>query len=119
MNVYTYNAELLCEPCGEATIELLGNYIDEEDRDDSETWPQGPTEEGGGPADSPQHCGKCGIFLQNPLTNEGVLHVLEALGQDPEDMDEDQRDGYQEWAEFYDLGPDETDVWAINEAEAE
>ncbi len=110
MNVFTYNAELLCQPCGEATIELLEKYVPEDERDDSDRYPQGPTADGGGEADCPQHCVKCDTFLQNPLTNEGVLYVVEALGSDSEEQE-----SAQEWAEFYDLGPDETDVWDHNE----
>lgn len=59
---------------------------------DSDSWPQW-TDESGGAADSPQHCGKhdlcvnamwmgdtkCGKFLKNPLTPEGRRYVEEMV----------------------------------------
>lgn len=112
MNVYAYCAELLCQTCGEATVELLNTYVPEDERDDSDRYPQGPTPDGGGEADCPQHCGKCGQFLQNPLTNEGVLHVLESFSKYEENQELDET--HQEWAEFYDLGPNDTEIWDLS-----
>lgn len=46
---------------------------------DSERYPQGPYPDGGGEADSPNHCDRCGIFLHNPLTSVGYGYVNEVL----------------------------------------
>jgi hypothetical protein len=46
--------------------------------EDSDTWPQGPYDSGGGEADTPQHCDQCGVFLENPLTSDGDDYLLEA-----------------------------------------
>jgi len=35
--------------------------------------------DGGGEADTPQHCDGCGAFLENPLTADGYGYVLDAL----------------------------------------
>ena len=51
---------------------------------------------GGGEADAPQHCDSCGVFLENPLTDEGVQYVLEAI-------EEGSGSCIAEWAAFYDL----------------
>jgi hypothetical protein len=45
---------------------------------DSDTFPQGPYANGGGEADSPQHCDHCAKFLENPLTSDGLAYVREA-----------------------------------------
>lgn len=46
---------------------------------DSDAWPKGPYSDGGGEADSPQHCAECGEFLDNPLTPEGIEFVRKAI----------------------------------------
>ncbi len=94
MNVYTYCADIYCQSCGEELVDLLDDYIPVDARDDSEQYPQGPTSDGGGEADAPQYCGKCGIFLENPLTNDGVVWVMDKLTEEA-----------QEWG-FYNLKPD-------------
>ena len=76
MNAYTYQAALTCEECAEAIrVRVMAKMylatIDE--------IPQGPVPDGGGEADSPQHCGSCGTFLENPLTAEGVEYVRDEL----------------------------------------
>jgi len=113
MNVYMYQAALYCGCCGEELCERLdgegkcpeqalrANGLDEE-MYDSDDYPKGPYRDGGGEADSPQHCDSCGTFLENPLTTEGVeyLHTMirdhidspESVGR-PEVIDE--------WIEFY------------------
>ncbi|MFN0317543.1 MAG: hypothetical protein ACKVQA_21165 [Burkholderiales bacterium] len=45
---------------------------------DSSEYPKGPYDEGGGEADSPQHCGGCREFLENPLTPDGMEYVRDA-----------------------------------------
>ncbi|KKL11925.1 hypothetical protein LCGC14_2540860, partial [marine sediment metagenome] len=38
-----------------------------------------PYLDGGGEADTPQHCDHCSVFLENPLTGDGYAYVIEAL----------------------------------------
>lgn len=68
MKAYVYAAALLCESCGEVAKIERREYAGCED---SDHFPQGPYSEGGGEADSPQHCDSCGLFLENPLTPDG------------------------------------------------
>ena len=81
MNVYSYHGVLLCEDCV-PTIE----------NDEDVGW----FPNGGGEADTPQHCHCCGVFLENPLTRDGEDYVRSAL---------DDGDGNPEvleiWREFY------------------
>ena len=41
----------------------------------------GPLPDGGGEADTPQHCAHCGVFLENPLTQDGVKYVVEYIDE--------------------------------------
>jgi len=97
MHVYIYQAALLCMGCGDAVIakQLAEGKVQD---GDSDHCPQGPYGNGGGEADCPQHCDKCRVFLKNPLTNDGMNYVREAL---------DDNDGdaavLAEWKEFYGL----------------
>jgi hypothetical protein len=78
MNVYAYQAALLCEDCGKAAIENLKGHAALPSYE-SDEWPQGPYADGGGEADNPQHCDHCNIFLENPLTSDGETYVREAV----------------------------------------
>lgn len=60
MNVYIHDCEFYCENCAEAKDE-------------------GPFPNGGGEADYFQHCANCGIFLDNPLTREGIEYTKDAI----------------------------------------
>lgn len=100
MDVYIYAAALLCEDCGEAQRKHLDEAFAENgaapgtDEDDSDRYPQGPYPDGGGEADSPQHCDQCGTFLENPLTGDGYAYLREqaevsgSIVVDPDDIDE-------------------------------
>jgi hypothetical protein len=105
MNVYIYQAALLCEACGRATrLKLIGKGKSPADRYDessydSDDFPKGPESDGGGESDSPEHCDHCKVFLANPLT---------ALGRDA--LDDMCREALRkgefseaalEWIEFY------------------
>jgi hypothetical protein len=99
-SAYAFDAELLCEDCGQAASEeLSGKGV--EDDGDSGTFPQGPYPDAAGPggasgdyaADSAQFCGrgrecvnavsvagrKVGCPLQCSLTSEGVSAVVESV----------------------------------------
>ena len=77
MDTWIYCASLYCEECAaEIRSDLVG--VSRADMGDSDSYPQGPYPNGGGEADCPQHCDSCGIFLENPLTPDGVEYVKEA-----------------------------------------
>ena len=83
MNDYIYRADIWCEECTDkirdtvrcplSAINMLSGLWDSND------WPKGPYPNGGGESDSPQHCAGCGLFLENPLTEDGRRYVREAL----------------------------------------
>lgn len=72
MKVFEFQAALLCEDCGESIKAQLPDVSE-----DSDDFPQGPYSNGGGEADSPQHCDACAVFLDNPLTPDGERYCLE------------------------------------------
>ena len=99
MEAFIYQAALVCEDCGER----IRREIEEESGSsqqlletgtDSDGYPQGPYPDGGGEADSPQHCDQCGVFLENPLTGDGYAYLRAQCEQagaivcDPDDIDE-------------------------------
>jgi hypothetical protein len=95
MNAYIFQAALLCESCAKDTQTKLDRVATEHGnvsfsyRKDSDKYPQGPFPDGGGEADCPQHCDHCQMFLENPLTRDGVIYVLEQLdAYAPADADE-------------------------------
>lgn len=90
MDAYVFQAAMLCADCGKATRDQLRATtkelhpgFDEADEYtyDSDYFPKGPYSDGGGEADSPNHCDHCGVFLHNPLTREGVAYVKEQLSE--------------------------------------
>lgn len=97
-NVYIYQAALYCEDCGEAICAKMATPTepDNESSYDSDDYPKGPYGDGGGEADSPQHCDSCGAFLENALTRDGVAYVREAIADASGNADV-----LATWAEFY------------------
>lgn len=114
MNVYIYQAILYCEDCGKAIRQRIFQEgfapADPEDERsyDSDEFPKGPYPDGGGEADSPQHCGavpecrntielsdglKIGAWLENELTAVGVEYVREAIREGGEVSEL--------WADYY------------------
>jgi hypothetical protein len=89
MDAYLFHAELLCEACAKQ-VEIENPRPSH--FGDPDQYPQGPYPQGGGEADSPQHCGHCGKFLENPLTKEGDYFVGSLLRDD---------ECPPEWADFY------------------
>lgn len=94
--VYVYQAALVCSDCGKAIIEELEKE-GQVDTGDSDDWPQGPHGDGGGEADSPQHCDlgpqcknsipvpggvEIGCPLGNPLTSDGEKYAVESIVRD-------------------------------------
>ncbi len=91
-HAYAYQGELLCQDCGRQVIQSLRDK-DVRDDGDSDTFPQGPYDDGGGEADSANFCGlgkncanaitvadhKIGCPLFNPLTRDGVENLAQSL----------------------------------------
>lgn len=100
-NAYIFRAALYCEACGELKAELF-RADNTEDTGDSDDFPQGPFPSGGGEADSPQHCDQCGLFLENPLTDQGRDYVRELIDEH-KGSGRGTRHTLQEWANFYGL----------------
>lgn len=126
MNAYTYQAALYCEDCAKGIMRALSKDCptcggfhadfpavdcrafyppgkgpqlvpDNESLWDSDDFPKGPYANGGGEADSPQHCDSCGVFLENPLTSDGVKYVEAHIATNWGDGD------VMLWKEFYGL----------------
>jgi hypothetical protein len=124
MNVFLYQAELFCQPCGESLRESIpvpaGADLADESTFDSDAYPKGPYPDGGGLADSPQHCGDCHTFLENPLTEEGESYVRRKLTEHA--CTGAGRDiVLKQWAEFYSLSDnfaEEEDVEPLEATEA-
>ncbi len=85
MNAYVYQAALWCEECIRSIkldllqAHMMPNNPGDEKSYDSDDYPKGPYPEGGGEADVPNHCDGCGVFLDNPLTTDGVEYVVGEL----------------------------------------
>jgi hypothetical protein len=114
MDAYVFAAALLCEECGEKTrdeIEASGKAPsdpDDETSYDSDDYPKGPYADGGGEADSPQHCDTCKTFLENPLTSEGLDYVRGIIAERLADPDASlDVPSFNDWAPFYDLPTDD------------
>jgi len=116
MLTYTYNAADLCEPCGDrvkADPEVIASRDatfpaynpDDLYSWDSDVYPKGPDE--AGESDTPQHCDSCGLFLENPLTAEGVeyVHDILVMANEHRDLwgasDEEGERACDTWADFY------------------
>ena len=106
MKAYVYQADVLCEKCaisemvrltgGDLTMEALVSLASLPAKEDSDTWPQGPYADGGGEADTPQHCGHCQLFLENPLTMDGVSYVQEQIY-----VGDGDQEVLREWHDYY------------------
>jgi hypothetical protein len=85
VKAFIYCAALLCEDCGDTVRRDLTNEglapadPEAEETYDSDQFPKGPYPDGGGEADTPQHCDHCGTFLDNPLTGDGETYVRDAF----------------------------------------
>ncbi len=82
---YIYQADTYCEECTAAIKarlfaagEVPANPLDERTFD-SDVYPKGPYDNGGGEADTPNHCASCHKPLLNDLTRVGVEYVAQKL----------------------------------------
>lgn len=97
MKAYIYQADVLCEKCAiSEMVRLTGGDIPMPFSEDSDHWPQGPYADGGGEADTPQHCGHCQLFLENPLTMDGVSYVQEQIY-----VGDGDQEVLREWHDYY------------------
>ena len=114
MDFYIYQADVYCEDCGELIRERVtkeGHAPDNPSNErtyDSDQYPKGPYSDE--ESDCPQHCGsgsacvnaqtlggtKVGVFLENPLTQDGYDYVREQLQDILNEVT-------QMWAEFYEI----------------
>lgn len=81
MKAYIYQAAFLCETCAHLQRAKILHAMPDFSAhvpEDSDKYPIGPYSNGGGEADTPQHCDHCGLFLENPLTDDGRTYVREA-----------------------------------------
>jgi hypothetical protein len=94
-SVYVYQSALICSDCARLLFRYRPHRTGE-DTTDSDHYPQGPHPDGGGEADSPQHCdkgpdcvcytqipggAKIGCPLGNLLTRDGEKYVLESVAR--------------------------------------
>lgn len=76
MDVYVYQAALLCGRCAESSEFRCGLIAAGKNRRDGfRPLAYGPYSNGGDEADTPQHCDQCKVFLENPLTEDGMRYV--------------------------------------------
>ena len=133
MDAYIYKAALWCGPCmiktlvaerkaapgaidlspTEALAQIVSaNGFTTESDYDSDDLPKGPYADGGGEADTPQHCDECSQFLENPLTGDGLTYVEDAIraALRTKRLTGATNDAVVEWANFY---KDELDLRRI------
>lgn len=77
MDVYMYQAALLCNECGLKVRERLSNSTrkpadpNDESSYDSDDYPKGPYADGGGESDLLNHCDYCDVSLENHVIPGG------------------------------------------------
>ena len=99
MIAYVFQGAFLCEDCA---LPLFRGLQDREHEDTgcSDAYPQGPYADGGGEGDSPQHCDSCGVFPENPLTEDGESYVRGEAESDSGAFLAN-RGVWKTWREFY------------------
>jgi len=91
MDVYIFRGDIYSALAGEQCRQQLTDEgkapadPDNESTYDSDDFPKGPYPNGGGEADTPQHCARYGTFLENPLTEDGSAYVKSAFKAYAED----------------------------------
>lgn len=67
---YAYNCEMICDDCAEK----IKAELDCKDSGDTNEYPQYASSD---ESDCPDHCGHCGVFLENALTTDGEDYVIQ------------------------------------------
>ena len=111
MKIYMFDGDVYCKPCGEAIAATLPDPDAwEREHPDSNSYPIA-YDSSEGEADSPEHCGKCSLFLERNLTEDGVRYV-----QDYVDTLCGDTDITLLWGDFYGINAldcvDEDVVWS-------
>lgn len=114
-DVYVYQAALVCSDCGEQIALQLQN-AGQRDTGDAKNFPQGPYGDGGGEADSPNHCDmhddcvnavqvpggkKIGCPFGNPLTFDGCGYVTREIAEAVTDKNAHKRAVGRLWWRIY------------------
>ena len=113
--MFAYQADLYCDDCGDDI------RAEQEERvsncpalkDDSDAYPQWAPDDS--ESDCPQHCAACGVFLENPLTDEGIGYVVGAVQEFISSRNPDNHYAatrgdatvIKQWVEYYDIPVDE------------
>lgn len=110
MQAYMLQAALICPDCAaefmantpkpDHVVQFPNSGEFDESTYDSDEWPKGPYGDGGGEADTPQHCDHCGEFLDNPLTGDGENYVIDAF-RDYVDAGKGKLDVLVQWRNAY------------------
>lgn len=98
--MYVFQADVYCDRCGDAIrMDLEAQGRGWTPLSDSDSYPSGPHDTG--EADCPDHCGGCGVFLENPLTEEGEKYVVERVNEGLEEGELSYP--LDDWYAYYDL----------------
>lgn len=89
MDIYHLRGELYCAKC--ATDEM-----------------EGPVSLGEGESDIPHHCGECGVFLENPITDRGRRNICDMIAKLEREGIGDE-DHLMEYLDYYDITESEID----------
>lgn len=105
MDAYVYQAALLCAGCAQARIIRVEEMAVKPRGypSDSNAYPQGPYPQGGGEADSPQHCDDCNLFLENPLTGDGMEYITNNILGHYRDREDGKAEVLESWAKHYNV----------------
>ena len=84
-SVFVFQADLLCEDCGEEARRELNaagkkpENAQNEATFDSDDYPKGPYSGANTEVDCPQHCHECSEYLRTPLTAQGRDYVMDKI----------------------------------------
>ena len=102
MDAYLFpeTCEFLCVDCAREAVceERIDNP---EAKSVSEMMEESCYSAGGGESDSPTHCASCGVFLDNPLTDDGADYVASEIADSMRYLPENSRRVFREWAGAY------------------
>ena len=103
MKIYMFESDWYCRPCGENIVTTLPEPTEwEREHPDSDSHPVAH-DSSEGASDSPDHCGnpECELFLERPLTEDGIEYVKEAVEELK--LGSGRNEIVQKWVEFYEI----------------